>query len=414
MRSKQLREKRAQRKAGKLLRLREGFWKRLLRALPVLLLTLLLTLLLIRGDTLHEFAADSQDLLTRLSAPTKDSRVAVVMIGDAEYEKEFNKDGALNPAKLQELIGALAKGNAKLIAVDIDTSDARYRNYQFNEFPTPIVWVRGVYDLLPEVLPTPREVLGGQKPELNNAPHSGLPLLYDVNHVTRLYQRITQTTEGDQLSFPWAVATRIDPLLTAQRQVTTDHLMINFPAAPSEELSASQILAVANDPIWPRNDKIRNKIVLIGVSYEGQDRHETPLGNKHGVYNMAAAIETELDGGGIKQPSEFTFLPLWILQSLGLIILFGYFPLHLAFWKNLGWSMALVAGSSVLCSLIAMLVAPGPKINSALVYLVYFLPVGLFVFVEQLREVLDDWRKEKLAQVSGQITHGPSKDSGKQ
>jgi CHASE2 domain-containing sensor protein len=187
--------------------------------------------------------------------------------------------------------------------------------------------------------------------------------------------------------------------------------MIGFPNAPSEELSASQILVVASDPTWSRNDKIRDKIVLIGVSYLGQDRHETPLGEKHGVHNMAAAIETELNGGGVKQPSEFTFLPLWILQSLGLIILFQYVPLHRAFWKNLGWSLALVAGSSVLCSLIAVLLAPGPKLDSWLVYLAYFLPVGLLVFIEQLREMLNDWRKEKLAHVSSQVTQGPSRDS---
>lgn len=410
MGSKQLREKRAQRKAGKLLRPQEGFWKRLLRALPILLLTLLLTFVLIRRDTLHEFAADSQDLLTQLSAHPKDSRVAVVMIGEPEYEKEFKKDGALNPAKLQELIGALAKGHPRVIGVDIDTSDARYRDYQFSESPVPVVWVRAVYEPVTEI-PTPGEVLGGQKPELNHEPHSGLPLLYDVNNVTRLYQRIIQTTEGEQLSFPWAVAKRFDPSGTGQRGATTDHLMIGFPNAPSEELSASQILAVANDPVWPRNDKIRDKIVLIGVSYLGQDRHETPLGEKHGVHNMAAAIETELNGGGVKQPSEFTFMPLWILQSLGLIILFQYFPLHRAFWKNLGWSLALVAGSSVLCSLIAVLLAPGPKLDSWLVYLAYFLPVGLLVFIEQLREMLNDWRKEKLAHVSRQVTQGPAKDS---
>ena len=88
MRRKQLRQKRAQRKQYNLLRRREGFWIRLLRALPVLLLTLILTFVLVRKDGLHEFAADSQDLLMRLSAQPHESRVAVVMIGDEEYEKE--------------------------------------------------------------------------------------------------------------------------------------------------------------------------------------------------------------------------------------------------------------------------------------------------------------------------------------
>lgn len=406
MRRKQPRQKRAQRKRAKVVRLKEGFWKRLLRALPVLLLTILLTLMLVRRDELHEFVADTQDLLMRLSAQPKDSRVAVVMIGDEEYEHEFNKDGSLNAAKLQELVVAIAKGNPKVIAVDIDTSDKRYRDFQFAEVRAPVVWVRAVYEPVTEN-PTPRDVLGGQDPRLNDDQHSGLPLLYDVNKVTRLYQRIIETTEGNTVSFPWAVVKRFDPKVGEQRRATTDQLIIGFAGAPLEELSASQILKVADEPWWPNNDKIKDKIVLVGVSYLGQDRHETPLGEKQGVHNMAAVIETELNGGGIKQPDELAFLPLWVFQSVVLVILFQYFPLRKAIWKNLGWSLALVVGSALICSLIASLIASRALTYLSLVYLAYFLPVGILVFVDQLRELLNDWRREKLAHVYGQVSDAP-------
>jgi hypothetical protein len=406
MRHKQLRQKRAARKRDRLLRLKEGFWRRLWRALPVLLLTIFLTFILVRREGLHEFAAESQDLLMRLSAQPNDTRVAVVMIGDEEYENEFKKDGALDPAKLQELISALARGNPKVIGVDIDTSDRRYRDFQFTGWQPPVIWVRAVYETVTGI-PTPRDVLGGIDPQLNEETNSGLPLLYDVNKVTRLYQRVIQTTEGNKLSFPWAVVKRFDPKAAEQREGTTDRLIIGFAGAPSEELSASQILRVANEPGWPANEKIKDKIVLIGVSYLGQDRHETPLGVRQGVHNMAAVIETELSGGGIEQPDEFAFLPLWILQSVVLVILFQYFPLRKAIWKNLAWSIALVVGSAMICSLIAAFLASHSLTYLSLVYLAYFLPVGIFVFVEQLRDLLNDWRKEKLGHVYGQVSDGP-------
>jgi len=408
MRRKQLPQKRAQPKRDKLLRLKEGFWKHLLWTLPGLFLTILLTFVLVRSDNLHEYAADGQDLLMRLSAQPKESRVAIVMIGDEEYENEFKKDGSLNPAKLQELISAIDKGNPKLIGVDIDTSDQRYRDFQFAEWQTPVVWVRAVYEPVTE-RPTPRDVLGGKDPEKLN-PHSGLPLLYDVNKVTRLYQRLIETTEGNLPSFPWAVVKTLDPKVGEERQATTDRLMIGFAGARPEEFSASQMLQVADEPWWPENNQIRDKIVLIGVSYLGQDRHETPLGEMHGVRNMAAATETELAGGGVEQPSDLAFLPLWILQGVVLVFLSQYFRRHNAIWKNLAWRLALAVGSALICSLIASLIAARSLTYLSLAYLAYFLPVGILLFVEQLRDMLNDWREEKLGRVSGVGSAAPPAD----
>ena len=400
---KQLRLKRAQRK----LRLKEGFWKRLLRALPVLILAMLLTVSLSRGDDLHEFAADSQDFLMHLRSGSKEKRVVLVVIGDEEYEKDFKKDGSLNSDKLMQLIGAIAKGNPAVIGVDIDTSDQRYRDSQTPQAGPPVVWVRGVYEPVTDV-PTPRDVLGGKDPRLNDEPHSGLPVLYDVNKVTRLYQRIIQTTEGYQASFPWAVVKNFNPKIAEQRTATTDRLLIGYANTPSEELSASQILEVSNEPQWPINDKVRDKIVLVGATYLGQDRHQTPLGEKEGVYSMAAAIETELNGGGIKQPDEYAFFPLWVLQGVVLVILFQYFPLREALGRNLAWSLALVFGCALICSLIASLVAARALTYLSLVYLTYFLPVALFVFVDQLRELINDWRKGQLGEVYVQLKGGPT------
>lgn len=402
MHHKKLREKRSLRKRIRSLRLKEGLWKRLLRGLPVLLLTILLTLFLVRIDRLHGFAADSQDLLLHLSGQPAggDSKVVVVMIDDEDYESGFKKNGALDPSKLHELIDAIEKGNPALIGVDINTSDDRYRNFQIADWmPNKLVWVREVAVPVTEI-PIPRDVLGGMEPRLNYDPHSGLPVLYEVNKVTRLYQREIETTEGVLSSFPWAVVKKFRPGIASALRANTNRLMIRFAGAKYDDFSASQILKASNESWWANNKEIRGKIVLIGVSYLGQDLQQTPLGELHGVHNMAAAIQTELGGGGIEQPNEFALLPLWILEGVLLVLVFQFFPLQEALLQNLAWSLVLILGTSLICSLIAS----RSLTYSTLTYLAYFLPVGILVFIEQLRDLLNDWRKKRIKKVYSEVS----------
>lgn len=385
--------------------LNEGFGKRLLWALSALLVPILLTILLVRLSALDEVAASFHDLQMRLSEPRKNSEVAIVMINDEDYENTFKKNGSLNPAMLQALITAVAEGNPRVIGVDIDTSDGRYRDFQITEWRRPVVWLRAVYNFdtnskqnpLPEK-PVPSDVLGGKDPKLNTGQSSGLPTLIDINDVTRFYQRDTETTDGTLPSFPWAVVHRFRSENGQETEATTDtDLRIIRFAGDNQgshrgEHPASRILDFAKESWWSNNDIVEGKIVLIGGNYLGQDRHDTPLGEMYGVRILATVVETELDGGGIKRPNDFALIPLWIFQGLVLILIFQLFPLSKATWQNLALSLALTLTTALICSFIAARsIAP-----RSLAYLAYFIPVGFGVFIIQVIDQLNDWRKEKL------------------
>jgi CHASE2 domain-containing sensor protein len=316
-RKQQLRDKRLLRKRLKEMRLKEGFWKRLWRALPALLVTGLLTVVLVRVNALDELAAYGQDILTSLSVPPKGSDVAIVMTDNKDYKEYFKATSPLEPAALQELISAIASGDPKVIGVDIDTSDQRFRDFQIGKSWPPIIWARPYYDTVLGTQqnpmseePVPLDVLGGKDMDLNDD-YSGLPAMISVNGVTRFYQRMIETNIGALPSFPWVIVKKISPNIDKDRVETTDQLVIKFAGDPESRhranLSALQILEFYRKKSWPNPSPIKDKIVLLGGSYLGsgnRDQKDTPLGKMYGVQILASVVETELEGGGIKRPDE--------------------------------------------------------------------------------------------------------------
>lgn len=422
MSRKKLRRRRRWRKALRAMGGREALRKRVWRILPLLLLTVGLTLALVRVDALDELAGFAQDIQFRSSEPRRDGLVVLVTINDDDYRTTFQKGGGLDPAKLRELVAAIASAGPRVIGVDIDTSDERYRGFQPDPL-WPVVWARPVYDFKPQrgqgespSHPVPLNVLGGQDPALHDGLHSGLPILYDLGNVTRYYQRLIETAEGETLSsFPWTVARRFEPLL-AERAATDDQLLIRFAEERSEPgrrtaFLASEVLSFAAEPSgwWSSaNGHLRDKIVLVGASHLGQDRHETPLGEMHGLRVMSNVIKTELEGNIVARPGTLTLLPLWSLQSLGLILVFSLFPLRRSPFKNIALSLALVLAASLLCSLLAFLSRLGAGDASPLSHVWFFIPVGVLTLLLQLADELNDWRKARVSRLHEQLgTQGP-------
>lgn len=398
----------------------EGFARRLLRAWPALLLTLLLTLLFALTDVPFELEYKIQDLRTRFMTTTPvRSEVVVVLIDDNDYKQLFQATSPLKPEMLQSLISAIAKGNPKVIGVDVATSDTQFRERFKAEdwWKPPIVWANSVYDFAPgpetneEVgRPVPMEVLGGNGPRPNKD-RAGLPTLIDDDHnVTRFYQRVVQTDTGTQRTFPRAVAKTYRPALGGEE--TTARLFIKYAGdkhgTHRRLFSASEALALQDDPLWLNpTDGIRDKIVLLGGNYLGADQHSTPLGSMNGVHVLATVVENELSGGGDPQPPESSLLPLWIAQAVGLVLVSQFFPLFKAPLKNLGISLGLLLISSLAGSIIA-----GLLLGVSVYGLVgYFIPIGLAVLLVQILGYVNDWRKERLARFFRPETDEPGAPS---
>jgi len=350
-------------------------------------LVLALTWLFGRTGVLQTLETIVTDTEMRLASPPPESQVAIVNIGDEDYWSLFSGTSPLNPPQLERLIADVAKGEPAVIGVDIDTSAPVFANQMMLESWKPhFVWERELREVpsggTNQVNLEPVDILGSQKnidPAKNS---SGLPLLIDdADKVTRKYRRVIATRVGMLPSFPWAVTKAYlqdSPEELSKFKESAEDRMIRYRGERygSHQLhfSASKVEALAEK--WPAASPIRGKIVLIGGSYLGQDRHDTPIGQLTGVEVMANVIETELSGGGSRAPNGAVLFFLNLFEALVLIWLFHRFRLRWA----LICSILLLPVMSLVCSKLAY-----GDMHHALQFAIILLGLLLFELYEHFR-----------------------------
>ncbi|HSK72894.1 MAG TPA: CHASE2 domain-containing protein [Pyrinomonadaceae bacterium] len=357
---------------------------RLIKAVPLMLLGLLIVFFLLRTDKFYKIQTSYLDALMRLDTPAKDSSIVIVDITQEDFETVFeHKSRPLNPNKLHDLITAVSKGKPCIIGVDVDTSFSQFKDLRVKSDWSPVIWTRGEKDFSPDVTvkPKPVDVLGGQKQY--NA-DSGLPNLFeDAGGVTRFYTRAIETEQNGKTirepTFFWTVFKRAaeekcagiefpDAAEIKKRENETDEFIIRYSrgnatnpdvdsnangewtASGRLKIPASRIFRFAESPDWANNSLIRGKIVLIGGTYLGEDLHETPLGRMAGVEINANVIESELRGG-IRTPNFWTMLLLGFIDAALLFGLLSYLPtLKLPKWKIVSIGALALLALSLICS----------------------------------------------------------------
>jgi CHASE2 domain-containing sensor protein len=297
----------------------------------------------------------------RLNAPPKDSAVAIVDIDDEDYRDLFGSTSPLNPERLQELITEIAKGDPAVIGIDIDTSSSQFATkFDVQNWGPQIVWERELREVPESVAGfdnlEPLDILGGQK-NINPVKNSsGLPLLIDdaEDKVTRRYRRSIRTRIGILPSFPFAIARAYlqnKPEAIAKLEDSQQDLLIRYSGYRGGPyrlfLPARKIAGLSEH--WPESSPFTGKIVLLGGSYLGQDKHDTPIGQLTGVEVMANVIETELAGGGEKPPSRTLLFLLELFEAFVLILLFHVLRFRLA----LVWSILVIPAMAISCSKLA-------------------------------------------------------------
>lgn len=369
--------------------------KRLLRALPVIAALVLLTWIFGHSGVLHKVERVVSDAQMRLNRAPTDSPVVVVDIDDGDYRELFGSSSPLDPVRLERLISDIAKGQPSVIGIDIDTSDARFATrFTPKNWSSQLVWERELRGVPQEGTEgeqlQPLDILGGQKdidPAVNS---SGLPLLIDDSEdkVTRRYRRSISTQKGLLPSLPFAIAKayfRNDPEKLSKLEDSQQDLLIHYSGNPEGShrlhFPARKITELSKD--WPQASPIRGKIVLLGGSYLGQDRHETPLGQLTGLAVMANVVETELAGGGEEPPSRVVLLLLELFEAFVLILLFHALRFRLA----LLWSILLIPVMAILCSFLAF------RNGSHFVQFAFIL-LGLLLF-----EVYEHFRRSTIPSV---------------
>lgn len=360
-------------------------WRRSRSATIAIISAIPLTLLLSSVGVFRHVETTVSDAMMHLQSTAQDSKVAVIRITNEDYRTIFKGKTPLDPSALQAIINAIAKGNPKVIGVAIDTAPPQFQIIEPAPSGPPVIWAReGDYSNLDNKFYLD-DVLGGKTLPVK----SGLVMLkLDKDEIVRRYRRLYVTDTGLVPSFPWALIKEAQFASTRHLQESQDELLIRFAGDPKQPhrfvLPASEIIRLSGEKNWPSNEIIRDKIVLLGGTYAGQDEHESPLGLMAGVEVLAQIVETELQGGGVKAPTTVSIILLGI--SAGFIF-WGILSL-LSLRKALLVSLPVIIVLSFVCSLVA---------SGSVSQFAYFVLTLAAVLTQQLYERFKELQKKEIS-----------------
>ena len=371
--------------------------------LPLLVLALLMSFVSSRAGLISEWQTTSLNLQMRLDMPSEESSVVIVDITQEDFDEIFKgQTRPLNPDALHRVVSAVVKGNPCVVGVDIDTSFPQFKNFSLTDAMSNVVWSRETAQLPKDVNESvvPLDVLGGQNAAYNE--RSGIPFLIDDSkRIPRYYTHLIKTTEGDVPSFAWAVIKEgirrnCEGIRFPAIVETPERYIIGYSrgsdGAGRTRVSASDILKFSEDPEWRNNNLIKNKIVLLGGTYLGEDQSDTPIGPMSGVEIIANVIESDLRGG-VKTPGFVSMSLLQIFDGMLLVALFQIFSWRKAFLMSLPF-IVLVA---LACSFFTYY---------SFSYWLFFAPIMVgVVFTELFVKVNDFFKKRYQREIRSTYEH---------
>lgn len=355
------------------------FWKYLLRPAHVVLVVgvLLAVQFFEHWGWLEAPSAavlDSFSILTQGEIP---SNVVLVEITEEDYREVFKQTSPLDPKLISQLVETASRFRPLAVGVDIDTSSEAFTNVKPPTGSIPVVWAVGArsaaerddrhrepgaagilnpfHERETELVAEP--VLGRDwAPNLR----AGLSVFVaDADTVVRRYSRgCSVATGGGHArhvdSFPMAVSRAARGAGAEDLETPSEPVLIRFPPLnqgparlpASFVLHASAEHAAHPEQPWPALlDRFRGHVVLIGGTYAAaRDSIATPNGRISGLSLIAAAVETELAGGGMGQVHRLAML----IVDIGLAVLLIYFGYALTVKAMLIGGAAVIVGVTML------------------------------------------------------------------
>ncbi len=345
------------------------FGRSIIHALPIVLAVSLITACIHSFGWLRPFETTTLDTLITLN-PVSAKHVYLVEIQNADYKNIFENKSPLAPEKVAQLVEAIEVGEPKVIVVDLDTSDERFKGMKLPASAASVVWARHAKGLPNEDENTKQKsdaVNGGQHAESKQSenqsrnrasndpsskllyadrvlgkeasgaiglPLSGLSILpMDSDGVIRHYCRYVNAVEANSASarmlatLPWV----------AVQTFLADH---KEDAHPSDEemvlasvggrkylprISASDLLEIYQELGW--KEAVKGKVVLLGGDYDAaRDDYLSASGRMPGVELLAEAIESELSRGGIHPVNTVWLVITQVLASFIVVAINSRFP----------------------------------------------------------------------------------------
>lgn len=280
------------------------------RTIPLVIAISILNLLLASFGILKPIQLGVLEAWLRIRALRPDPKdIVIVAITNDDYASLFSATSPLDASEVRKLIAAIALGRPKVIGVDMDTSDIRFKELQLDPRWPPTVWA-SVPERLDKVRFTVQPVLGGSAA----GARLGVALLPQQDNYVRDYLREIVTDQGVLDSFPVAVSKLYrgssEELSSPTKHPQRSERLLDFwggttQAYRFDTYSASTVLRGALGSAWQSEGVLNGRIVLLAGTYTaGRDRYQTPVGEMSGAEILAEAIETELHGGGVEPPSE--------------------------------------------------------------------------------------------------------------
>lgn len=381
-------------KGGRPGKRRPPFRRRLLSAAPVILGSILLTLLYGDAAFFRRMETMALDFTMLASAPTGNSDVVIVRITDDDYRTYFGGKSPLNPAQLRDLIDTIVSAGPKVIGVDLDTSAEAFQSFQVPQEWHSVVWAsNATYSnvhrkyLLSGVL--------GKKPP--TVPFGLVTLRLDSDGAIRRYTRFYDTGAGTAASsLPWAMLKKFrdDNSSLPAAPDFKEEFLINYPGPPESTyffwIPVSKLYEMSAQGGLGKGNLFEGKMVILGGDYSAQDEHDTPVGWMTGPQILASIIETEQQGGGQKPLGTFVIILFAIIDSVILLLLIHRFGL----WKTLLISIAVVP----LLALLLSLLFSGSSSYTG-VFLLVMIAVLAHQVYEKGKEYFKKWREQAAEEI---------------
>lgn len=309
------------------------------------------------------------------------SNIAFVEITDTDYQKYFGSKSPLDAENLSLILAALIQSKPKVIGIARDTSDSSFTNFKIPESSAPIVWgmtpvtnKKGEFD---HVLSS----LGNQTP--NNRLEGVSFVLQDPEtNALCCYQRYIEIAKDTFVeTFAHKLLLVSHPSFqNANGSATQYFLKLKDDEPDTKRLffTAEQLLEESKTKEWQENNPLRDKIVILGGSYIGQEKiFITYNGNYKGYELHAAAIETELNGINL-QPTPWYFRILIMLVFCFLsIVIFHVFEKQ--FFTAVGISIGVFLVLSFLLSFLRY---------GNIYGMIQYLPAFLYMLIAKIADYL--------------------------
>jgi CHASE2 domain-containing sensor protein len=326
---------------------RESLLRLMRQSVPTIVVISLLSLGMDYLGWFKGFETYALDSLLRIKSPHDESNVFIVTIDDRDYHELFGDTSPVDPAPLRALLSAIEAAGPRVIGVDLDTSEPAFAA---EDWPAA-VWARDARPVCTasdgaaddESQCDAEEIVrlsacggklvekladghGGQR--IETEPLSGVVVFpQDFDGVVRRYRRQFKSSQaeppselaGEVDSLPWAIvqeyarATRAasrEPCAECgrvekiQKSRNGHELVLNFAGDRYrfKRMPARVVLEAAQKDYWKEKSPLRGAIVLVGGTYRAaRDAYVTPVGTRYGVELIAQAIESDLQGGGIRE-----------------------------------------------------------------------------------------------------------------